>query len=79
MDSEVLFIYDGKCPFCNHFAELIELRKSVPYLRIQNGRYNLKQLEILFNQGYDLDKGAIILNNKEILHGAEAIHWICFY
>ncbi|WP_269622605.1 DCC1-like thiol-disulfide oxidoreductase family protein [Prochlorococcus marinus] len=77
MESRLLFIYDGECPFCNHFAELIELKSSLPNISILNGRENLNKLNDLYVKGYDLNKGAILLNGKNILHGASAIHYIC--
>ncbi len=77
MSDKSLFIYDGECPFCNHFAQLLELKGSLPELKILDGRKNLALLSNLYNQGYDLNKGAILINNKNIMHGAEAINWIC--
>ena len=40
MSEKILFIYDGECPFCNHFAQLLELKSSLPNLRIFDGRKN---------------------------------------
>tara|TARA_B100000579_G_scaffold229954_1_gene188395 strand:- start:58 stop:459 length:402 start_codon:yes stop_codon:yes gene_type:complete len=77
MSGKSLFIYDGECPFCNHFAQLLELKSSLPELEILNGRNNLPLLSQLYKQGYDLNKGAILLNNENIMHGADAINWIC--
>ena len=77
MSDKNLFIFDGECPFCNHFAQLLELKRCLPSLQIIDGRQNLQQLTQLYNQGYDINKGAILINNGRILHGAEAINWIC--
>ena len=77
MSDRVLFIYDGECPFCNHFAHLLELKSSLPEFEIVNGRKNLPLLTQLYNLGYDLNKGAILINNSKIMHGSEAINWIC--
>ena len=77
MSDKTLFIYDGECPFCNHFAELLELKSCIPSLEIIDGRKNLEQLTQLFNQGYDLNKGAILINKGDIKHGADAVTWIC--
>ena len=77
MSEKTLFIYDGECPFCNHFAKLLELKSSIPSLEIVDGRKDLKQLTKLYKQGYDLNKGAILINKGKIKHGAEAINWIC--
>ena len=77
MSDKNLFIYDGECPFCNHFAQLLELKNSLPIFEILDGRKNLALLTELYKQGYDLNKGAILINNKDIMHGADAINWIC--
>ena len=77
MSDKILFIYDGECPFCNHFAQLLELKSSLPTFEILDGRKDLALLSRLFNQGYDLNQGAILIRDKEIMHGAEAISWIC--
>ena len=77
MTDKTLFIYDGECPFCNHFAELLELKGSIPSLEIIDGRKNLEQLTQLLKQGYDLNNGAILVNDGNVKHGADAINWIC--
>ena len=77
MSDKTLFIYDGECPFCNHFAKLLELKSSIPSLEIIDGRKNLDRLTQLYNQGYDLNNGAILIKDGKIKHGADAINWIC--
>ena len=77
MSDKSLFIYDGECPFCNHFAQLLELKSSLTKLEILDGRKNLALLSKLYNQGYDLNKGAILIKNEKIMHGADAINLIC--
>jgi len=77
MTSNYTFIYDGECPFCNHFAELLEIKSKINNIQILDGRKNLTLINSLLEKGYDLDKGAILLKDEEILHGAEAINMIC--
>ncbi len=77
MSSECLFIYDGECPFCNHFAQLLELKSNFPSLKIIDGREHLSKLTTLYKQGYDINKGAILIIDGQIFHGATAVHWIC--
>tara|TARA_Y100001968_G_scaffold311809_1_gene334283 strand:- start:309 stop:716 length:408 start_codon:yes stop_codon:yes gene_type:complete len=77
IESKSVFIYDGECPFCNHFAQLIELKSSLPGFEILDGRKNLALLSQLYRQGYDLNKGAILMKGGTIMHGADAINWIC--
>ena len=77
MNSNYTFIYDGECPFCNHFAELLEIKSQLTDIKILDGRKNLTLIYSLLDKGYDLDKGAILLKDEEIFHGAEAINTIC--
>ena len=77
MDKALTFIYDGECPFCNHFAELLELKSKLSNISILDGRKNSKLIKALLEKGYDIDKGAILLKGDYILHGAEAINYVC--
>ena len=77
MTSNYTFIYDGECPFCNHFAELLEIKSKLKNIKILDGRKNLTLINSLLEKGYDIDKGAILLKDEEILHGAEAINKLC--
>ena len=77
MNPNYTFIYDGECPFCNHFAELLEIKSKITNIKILDGRKNLTLINSLLDKGYDLDKGAILLKDEEIFHGAEAINKIC--
>ena len=76
MTSNYTFIYDGECPFCNHFAELLEIKSKINNIKILDGRKNLTLIKTLLDKGYDLDKGAILLKDQDIFHGAEAINTI---
>ncbi len=77
MTSNFTFIYDGECPFCNHFAELLEIKSKVNNIKIIDGRKNLRIIKSLLKKGYDIDMGAILINDNDILHGADAINTIC--
>ena len=77
MTSNYTFIYDGECPFCNHFAELLEIKSKIPGIRVIDGRKNLDIINSLLDKGFDLDKGAVLIKGDDIFHGAEAINTIC--
>ncbi len=72
-----VLVFDGGCPFCRHFAELSELRGGVPDLQIRDGRSDHDLRLELARRGYHLGSGAMLLLDGEVLHGAEAIQWIC--
>lgn len=72
-----VLVFDGGCVFCRHFAELSELRSGIPDLRIRDGRADHALRESLQLRGYPLRDGAVVLDGQRVLHGAEAIGWIC--
>lgn len=72
-----VLVFDGGCPFCRHFAELAELRSGIPNLVIRDGRSDHELRRQLRQQGWDLSRGAVVLAEGRVLHGAEAIQWIC--
>ena len=77
MNKNLTFIYDGECPFCNYFAELLELKSKINNISILDGRKNPKIINSLLDKGYDIDKGAILLKDDDIFHGSEAINKVC--
>ncbi len=70
----MIFIYDGECPFCNQFAELLELKSNLPQIQIKNARDNPPEVP----KGYDMDiQGAILWKDGQILNGARALNYVC--
>ncbi|MEO1002837.1 MAG: DCC1-like thiol-disulfide oxidoreductase family protein [Cyanobacteria bacterium J06638_7] len=72
-----VLVFDGGCPFCRHFAELSELRSGIPGLSIRDGRADHALRTELARRGWSLANGAMVLLDDQVLHGAEAIQWIC--
>ncbi len=73
-DSQMIFIYDGECPFCKHFAELLELKSELTNLEIKNARDCPPEIP----PGYDMDiNGAILIQNQKFYTGPQAINLIC--
>ena len=74
MEEKLTFIYDGQCPFCNHFAELLELKSNIPSIEFKDARDYPDELP----SSYDMDiKGALLISDDNMLSGANAINYIC--
>lgn len=72
-----MLVFDGGCPFCHHFAALIELRGGIDGLQIRDGRALPGLRRELAARGYHLRDGAMVIDGERILHGAAAITWLC--
>ncbi len=75
--SPPVLVFDGGCVFCRHFAELSELRSGIPGLQIRDGRADQALRQQLERRGYQLRDGAMVIDAERVLHGAEAIAWLC--
>tara|TARA_Y100001968_G_scaffold301689_1_gene314224 strand:- start:24302 stop:24682 length:381 start_codon:yes stop_codon:yes gene_type:complete len=74
MDEKLTFIYDGQCPFCNQFAELLELKSNIPSIEIKDAR----SFPVELPSSYDIDvEGALLIADDQMLSGANAINYIC--
>lgn len=71
---EAVLIYDGKCPFCSRYAELLRLRESLGTLRLINARDGGVDVDRIVAQGYDLDEGMVLVLGGQVHHGADCIH-----
>lgn len=75
--SAPILVFDGGCLFCRHFAELSELRSGIPGLQIRDGRSESELRLSLERRGFRLRDGAMLIDGERVLHGAEAIQWLC--
>ena len=73
-DDEVVIVYDGECPFCKQYMQLLRLRASTSNVRLVNARNDDPQVAEAVRRGYDLDQGMIVTIANQFYHGAEAMH-----
>ena len=73
-ESNVVIIYDGECPFCKKYTQLLRLRTSSGNVRLINARSDDPQVEEVLRRGYDLDQGMIVTIDGQFYHGAQAMH-----
>lgn len=76
-EAPPLLVFDGGCVFCSHFAALSELRSGIPGLAIRDGRSDHGLRRQLARRGWPLRDGAVLLVGDQVLHGADAIQWLC--
>lgn len=66
-------VYDGECPFCQQYTQLIRLRKSAGNINLINARSNDPLVDEIKHQGFDLDQGMIVIIAGRFYHGSEAM------
>ncbi len=67
-------IYDGDCPFCSSYVQLVRLRETLGTIELVNARGNDKIIKDLADRNMHLDDGMVLVMNGEYFHGAECVH-----
>jgi predicted DCC family thiol-disulfide oxidoreductase YuxK len=72
--SELVIVYDGDCPFCSQYVELVKIRETVGSVRLVNARSGAAEVIALQHAGYDLNDGMIASYEGRIFHGADCVN-----
>ncbi len=66
--------YDGDCPFCSRYSELMQARDKLGQFAIISLREDQTSAQEFRDLGLDLEQGFVFRYNGGIYHGAEAMH-----
>ncbi|MGB0848719.1 MAG: DCC1-like thiol-disulfide oxidoreductase family protein [Thiolinea sp.] len=66
--------YDGDCPFCSRYSELMQARDKLGQFAIISLREDQDSVEEFRDLGLDLEQGFVFRYNGEIYHGADAMN-----
>lgn len=66
-------LYDGECPFCSRYVQLLRLRELSPSFRLLDARHQPQLVACMLQQGYDVDEGMILRWGERYFHGADCI------
>ena len=76
--GSALLIYDGECPFCSRYVQMLRLRDSID-LQLLDARLLEKGgdatvLHEVIAAGFDLNEGMVLKLGEEFYHGDHCIH-----
>ena len=69
----VKLIYDGQCPFCDHYCRLVRLRDTVGELVLIDARQPGEEMAEVTRLGLDIDQGMVLMVGDEVYYGADAM------
>ncbi|WP_245890355.1 DCC1-like thiol-disulfide oxidoreductase family protein [Roseovarius confluentis] len=67
-------LYDGECPFCSRYVELVRIRDAVGPLRLINARDGGPEVDEVKARDLDLDEGMVLKMSGKLYHGQDCIH-----
>lgn len=73
-DETTYVVYDGDCPFCSRYVEMLRLREAVGPVELVNARQPHPVVQMLRQKNVDLNEGMALVQGSTISHGDECIH-----
>lgn len=70
----LVVVYDGDCPFCSRYIQLLKLRKAIGKVELIDARSGGSVVTDLHEAGYDLNEGMVAKYGDRIYHGADCVH-----
>lgn len=74
--EEILLVYDGECPACNAYCQVVRIKESVGDLRKVDARENSEVMNEINAQCLDIDQGMVLKMGEQLYYGADAIHML---
>jgi predicted DCC family thiol-disulfide oxidoreductase YuxK len=75
-EAETWIVYDGQCPFCSRYVQLVRLRESLGRVQLVDARKGGPEVEEVRQAGLDLDEGMVLKLDGRLYHGADCIHMV---
>jgi len=72
--EEILLVYDGECPACNAYCQVMRIRESVGDLKIVDARQDSDVLREITSEGLDIDQGMVVKMGGQLYYGSDAIN-----
>ncbi|MEL7297494.1 MAG: DCC1-like thiol-disulfide oxidoreductase family protein [Pseudomonadota bacterium] len=69
-------LYDGECPLCSRYVQMVNLRRQVGEIGLINAREDHPVVAHVIAQGYDLNEGIVWLEQDRIYFAEAAMHRI---
>ncbi|MEM7762546.1 MAG: DCC1-like thiol-disulfide oxidoreductase family protein [Pseudomonadota bacterium] len=69
-------VYDGECPLCSRYVQMVTLRRQVGEIGLINAREDHPLVAKVIAQGYDLNEGIVWLEQDRIYFADAAMHRI---
>ncbi|MGJ7457360.1 thiol-disulfide oxidoreductase DCC family protein [Halomonas sp. MA07-2] len=68
--------YDGDCPFCRRYVDLLRLREVAGEVRLVSLREAPEACRRFRALGIDLDEGMVVEQGGRLYHGSDAVHYL---
>jgi predicted DCC family thiol-disulfide oxidoreductase YuxK len=75
-EHEAWLVYDGQCPFCSRYVQLVRLKETLGRIELVDARQGGPHVDEARAAGLDLDDGMVLKLDGRLYHGADCIHML---
>jgi predicted DCC family thiol-disulfide oxidoreductase YuxK len=68
-----VILYDGECPVCGEYLNLLKIRELVDEVELVNARSRPDLVDGLRAAGYEINDGIVLAHEGGIVYGASAL------
>lgn len=72
--ERISVIYDGECPVCKNYLQILRIRETVADIQVINAREYHPIINEVNRRGFDLDNGMVVKIGEYFYYGSEAIN-----
>ena len=66
--------YDGQCPFCSNYVQLIRLKETVGEIELIDVRSDMLAQKKLTQLSVDINQGMVLIDGAEVYFAEDCIH-----
>lgn len=76
MTNKVLLVYDGECPLCRNYCQMVQIQQSVGELVLIDARLQSDVMREISDKELDIDQGMVLKLNGIIYYASDAVHML---
>ncbi|MEM6818632.1 MAG: DCC1-like thiol-disulfide oxidoreductase family protein [Pseudomonadota bacterium] len=76
LDGQNYLVYDGECPLCSRYVQMVRLRERLDGLQTISARHPHPVVEVLTQHDLDLNEGIVLIENGLAYYADAAVRRI---
>lgn len=72
--GEILIIYDGECPFCSRYVQMLRLQNAVSKVSLIDARSDPAYAREMLEKGMNIDDGMLVVYSDKLYYASDAVN-----
>jgi len=72
--DEIKIVYDGECPICNNYVQMVRLKESVKIVSLIDARKNDDYVTAMLDRNLDINQGMLVIYGNQLYYASDAMN-----